>query len=66
MSWRGQGTVPPFYGNPPVWDRVAALSFNTVIDDPSGCRRSRDVAGHFGLTGKRLQWDTSIDNKSAQ
>lgn len=40
---------------------VTALWFMTAIDDPSRCRRSRDVAAYFGLTSRRWQSGTSID-----
>jgi transposase len=40
---------------------VTALSFMTVIDDPTRYRRSRDVAAYFGLTSRRWQSGTSID-----
>ena len=40
---------------------VTALSFMKAIDDPSGFRRSRDVAAYFGLTSRRRQSGVSID-----
>lgn len=40
---------------------VTALSFMTAIDDPTGFRRSRDVAAYFGLTSRRWQSGSTID-----
>jgi transposase len=42
---------------------VTALIFVTAIDDPSSFRRSRDVAAYFGLTSRRWQSGTSIDEQ---
>lgn len=40
---------------------VAALSFFASVDDPARFRKSRTVGAHFGLTPKRWQSGSSID-----
>lgn len=40
---------------------VAALTFYASVDDPSRFRKSRTVGAHFGLTPKRWQSGSSID-----
>lgn len=42
---------------------VAALSFYASVDDPKRFLKSRTVGAHFGLTPKRWQSGTSIDQK---
>lgn len=40
---------------------VAALTFYASVDDPARFRKSRTVGAHFGLTPKRWQSGSSID-----
>lgn len=40
---------------------VAALTFYASVDDPGRFRKSRTVGAHFGLTPKRWQSGSSID-----
>jgi transposase len=41
---------------------VAALKFKAAIDDPARFRKSKTVGAHFGLTPRREQSGTSVDN----
>jgi transposase len=42
---------------------VAARSFKVGVDDPRRFARSRTVGAHFGLTPRRHQSGTSIDDE---
>lgn len=41
---------------------VTALTFKAAIDDPARFRKSKTVGAHFGLTPRREQSGTSVDN----
>ena len=41
---------------------VTAVTFKAAIDDPVRFAKSKTVGAHFGLTPKRIQSGTSIDN----
>ena len=41
---------------------VAARTFKAAIDDPARFAKSKTVGAHFGLTPRREQSGTSVDN----
>ena len=41
---------------------VTAVTFKAAIDDPVLFAKSKTVGAHFGLTPKRIQSGTSVDN----